>query len=147
MRKYLELMGGSISVDSQVGSGSTFSILLPDLDTASDEPAQTDLPATTGTPDAPWTAAGGAPVSLELLAGLRALETGLWHRCEQGNRVQDVKRFAAELERLATNSGCASLETYVERLGVAVRTYDAGRIRNLVAAFPELLARLHPPLD
>jgi signal transduction histidine kinase len=38
VRKDLELMGGSISVDSQVGSGSTFSILLPDRAVAPDAP-------------------------------------------------------------------------------------------------------------
>jgi signal transduction histidine kinase len=53
VRKYLELMGGKISVDSQVGSGSTFSILLSDLASASGEPPKTDLPETGGTSIAP----------------------------------------------------------------------------------------------
>jgi hypothetical protein len=46
-------MGGKISVDSQVGSGSTFSILLSDLASASGEPPKNDLPETGGTSIAP----------------------------------------------------------------------------------------------
>lgn len=144
-RRLVELMAGSISVVSEEGGGSTFTVLLPDVPIASREAWGPEVVAAPGTQPGVESAGvvdgiAGRVADLDAEARARlpellgALETErpAWEELTQTQTINDVEEFAARLAGLGEEYGYEPLRSWAEQLESQARTFD-------VAALPGTL--------
>ncbi|MBP7175569.1 MAG: PAS domain S-box protein [Thermoclostridium sp.] len=148
-RRLVEMMGGTISLESRFGQGTTFTVKLPGIivgksvaDNFGNECIGRHEGFTAEGCTQPNTEGqeGMASVSMdnadpELLERLDALRVGLWNDCVRLNRLSDIREFAKQLNELGDAYRIETLKAYSENILVAVASFNSKRIRELLREF------------
>lgn len=158
-KRLIEIMGGSISLVSEPGKGSCFTVLFPGVTVYSKRTDSSQAEGDgdeTGKVEKPFMGISELerffdaeakepfpePVDPRLIEILTQVHGELWQTCSRDNRINDVRTLSEQLERIGEQFGYKPLIFYAESLTNAVRGYHAGRIRELLGAFPELLEHI-----
>lgn len=165
VKRFVELMGGQIQIESTEGQGSTFSFVIPGVvvaqapsavrnrvlmghasQVAGSQPsgsARTNGQVQLDQDQA--LAPGNSPIAqvfkLELLPELMAIHNSLWTQSRLSGRVNDYKAFAAALKQLGLQAGDTALLGYVSELQDAIEAFNVRRINTALDLYPELLER------
>lgn len=157
VKRFVELMGGIICVDSQEGKGSTFSFVISGIEASEAASAVrnrvmkgsslTGAEANgkrfhlerheSGTPDDYLV--GGQAIKSRLLPELQTIYDTLWTQCRISSRVNDYKAFADALYQLGLEQSDGVLLGYVGELQQAIDAYNVRRINAALDVYPELL--------
>jgi len=168
-RRLVEAMGGGISVASTVGEGSTFRVVLPDVEVAvglteteaSDadvdalalEPAAM-LPTADGRPDShaeapPAVAAMDSAVRERLpkLARELTLRRDTWEEISSTLPISEAEEFAVAMRQLGEEYGYPSLVAWGERLSSDVESFDMEAMEATLKSYPEMIDEIESLTD
>jgi hypothetical protein len=151
--RLVDMMGGSITLQSQVNKGSTFTVTLPKLpisdtfDTVN--PAQNNPSMSSSTlnkknavptqQDTPLDSL--QPVSAEMLMQLEQLHTQLWLDCTTSNRVSDIKKLASLLLDIGAKYNHAETIQYASAIQQAINHFDLKNTRKILEQYPKMLTQ------
>jgi two-component system, sensor histidine kinase and response regulator len=152
-KRLVDLMGGTISVNSEVGQWTIFKVVLPEVKISPSSHGSVDkspiddgsrgqttqfltppgpLPATLSTPHPkpfpPW-----------LVEELDTRFLPRWQEFRELQPVDGMRHFAEDLAELGDQAGYQSLTAYASRLLAAIDLFDIEEIDRLLGSFPELL--------
>jgi signal transduction histidine kinase len=131
-RRLAERMGGSLALESEVGRGSVFRFVLPEVSVATRAPfrlARAAEPAPAG-PLLRWPA---------VLTALEEAEAELWPVVRASGAISEIRAFAARLAAIARAGACEPLAGYADALHLDAEHYALGRIECRLAEFPDLV--------
>lgn len=162
-KRLVEMMGGLITLKSELGEGSLFSVSIPDVLIGGDTEAEVTgfiLENYAGqkyndSKKAPKDMDNKAPkekiyrkddeeddVDVELIEKLDRLHDGIWKECSKSNRLSDIKEFARQLELLGEDFNARGIYEYSNYLSEAVSSFNSKKIRELLGEFPKMLAEI-----
>ncbi|MBR9978936.1 MAG: hypothetical protein KFH87_12695, partial [Bacteroidetes bacterium] len=160
-QRLVQMMGGSITLSSRLGIGSSFRVRIPAVTIVADtmemeflasreENEAAETHATDS--DRSGEDAGSAVESLdgglppEELAGLYHTLTRealpRWKRLRRRNVMHEIEQFAGDMNAVADRATFSPLMEWSERLLRDVRSFDMERLPLTLDAFPEILAML-----
>lgn len=139
VKRFIELMGGTISLKSTVGEGTTFKFTIPEVlvgSTAIIEDIQLDnnyIGVDKITDEQ------SIEINSEFLETLEELESSLWKECKLKNRIRDVRELGNILKELSKKYTNKTLEVYSNELLNATNSYNSKNIRELIGEFPDII--------
>lgn len=133
-RQLAHLMGGSVSVVSRVGAGSTFRVELPDVVLLE----ETTAPAAAQ----PMPAGLSPPQPSRVLPRLEALLHGPWPQLRETLTIAEARHFAQQLLALAGSGGGGRLLRYAQRLHRVTEDIDIASLELLLADYPSEVVAL-----
>ena len=157
VKRFVELMGGQVKVESQEGKGSAFSFVIPDVtvsavasavrnrvlnnagETADSRPKKLFQFDRQEVETARDYLISGQSFQFELLPELLEIRDTLWTPCRISARINDYKAFADALHQLGLQHSDGLLLGYVGELQQAIDAYNVRRINTVLDVFPELL--------
>ncbi|HEX2960852.1 MAG TPA: ATP-binding protein [Ignavibacteriales bacterium] len=138
-KRLVEMMNGRISVESKVGSGSTFRFNLPDVEVIS---GGEDYSAPLTGEEVPETVA--EPLKVSGNAG-RYLSNELmsrWQSVKDGMMIDEITAFASEVKKLGEENSSDILISYGGDLFESADTFRVEKINELLEDFPKLVEKL-----
>ena len=78
----------------------------------------------------------------ELLAKLRAEQSGAWTRLRQTMAIGEIEEFAAKLKSLAEEGHWPELHAYAVALEQQAQEFDLDRLPQTLGRFPEVTQAL-----
>ncbi len=139
-RQLVESMHGQLTVESEPGRGSTFSVVLPGVPVAADiqEPQAVSASQEAVAEPQPPAATNAEPASPEMLDELRRQQPR-WQALVATQTIDEVEAFGHELEEMGRRYGHAQLEVWgAELAGFAMR-FDMHAMDQRLQTFPQLL--------
>ncbi|OPL08503.1 MAG: hypothetical protein AVO33_11155 [delta proteobacterium ML8_F1] len=142
-RRLVEQMGGEMLLASTPGEGSEFTInlygvkVLNNPGSFSEHGQQTQVPLKTPVPAGAFTPESPT-LPLAIQQPLKAVYSGPFQEALRTQSMQTLRSFAGEIAAIAADSDFQPLVLYSNALGQALRTYNAGKIRELLESFPHL---------
>lgn len=149
VRQLVELMGGTISLQSRPGAGSVFRVLLPLQEPPVARGEASVDPAVVGRRSGERAGAEGpagasmAPLRLQgaMKARLRDVLESLYPAAASTQSTEDVRRLADALDDLGRQSGCEALGEEAARLRAASASFALAELSTTLGS---LGARLSP---
>lgn len=162
-RRLVIMMGGTITLESQLGQGSTFILQFPDVAIAaspaiahpqksasfsqpspvSQIPHHQSSSAATPTPQATWAAEPTSALLLpELLSHCQRLLAGPWAELHRTMVLSDLETFIVTLQGLYDQYGYPPLGSYLQQLGRQLDDFDWENRPQTVQSFETLVAEL-----
>jgi len=140
-RRLAERMGGSLAVESELGRGSVFRFVLPDVPVSTRAPFGAPRP---GNPAAAAILASSEPLLRwpAVIAALREVESELWPAVRGSGAISEIRGFAGRLAAIARAGGCEPLACYADALRLDADQYALGRIECRLAEFPDLVGSI-----
>lgn len=158
-RRLVEIMGGAIRVESEVGSGSRFILALPRITVAADPQCVSGLPvddADTGDADVP--ANDASEFAMPLDSAQRVAYRALLHSIDSEQRqqwlalrnryvLQEIQRFGETIATLAREAQYQPLLSWSEKLLREVGSFDMDKLPHTLDHFEKEHRRLRSIVD
>ncbi|MCZ7555815.1 MAG: ATP-binding protein [Bacteroidia bacterium] len=148
--RLVRMMHGHIDVRSEVGKGSTFRVLLPDVEIASDSGAQrTDTVSDQGE-----TVAEALPqpstVMLDddlaacsaMLERIESKHYETWEQIRSRFVLQEIERFALTIQAVGEELGCRFFEDWTNTLLREVNSFDMDNLPHTLQSFEQEYRKL-----
>ncbi|MCU7492636.1 MAG: hypothetical protein HF312_20535 [Ignavibacteria bacterium] len=138
-KRLVEMMNGRISVESKMGSGSTFRFNLPDVETV---PGGEEYSTLVSYEEVTETLA--EPMKVSENAG-RYLSNDLmsrWQSVKDGMMIDEITAFASEVKKLGEENSSDILISYGDDLFQSADTFRVEKINELLEDFPKLVEKL-----
>lgn len=138
-KRLIEMMGGSISVESQLGEGSTFRFNLPGVEIAPGEGCCDE-----NIPDEELLPVLSEPVKVspETAEYLSNNLMSQWQSVKEGMMIDEITAFAEEVKKLGEENSSELLIKFGQDLIESADTFRVGEITNLLESFPELVEKV-----
>ncbi|HEX3730809.1 MAG TPA: ATP-binding protein, partial [Opitutaceae bacterium] len=139
-RRLADRMGGSLAVESEVGRGSVFRFVLPEVPVATRVPFR----AARAEDSAAAILASSEPLLRwpAVVAALREIESELWPAVRGSGAISEIRGFAGRLAAIARAGACEPLACYADALHLDADRYALGRIECRLAEFPDLIGSI-----
>jgi PAS domain S-box-containing protein len=152
-RRLVEILGGRIAVESEVGKGSTFRVEFDGIEAAKALPVdremkKTDfhdlLPKTASQqePVEPLVSPGAAARLPELLNLLEGQIMAEWQGLSEVFVIDEVEDFSIKIKELGSQYGLNMLTDWGSKLFTEIRDYDLEKAPITLEYFPRLVERI-----
>ncbi|MCP5046096.1 MAG: hypothetical protein GY940_02920, partial [bacterium] len=156
-RRLVEKMGGDITLQSEVGKGSTFRVFLPDVQVVNPE-NESPMVIEPETGDAPPETEPTSPIHgelpqsrtplkpIHLSALLEILQsddlTRRWESLNETLILDEVKNFATNMRELDQTHHSGILTRWVDRLLNDLETFNITQIEKTMSDFPDVIKEI-----
>ena len=155
-KRLVEMMGGSISVDSVLEKGSNFVVVIPDVSISHKAPRtveQNPAHETKRSKEASALVAddesnrelSNHPQTADLSELLKAIDSdfmGRWKELEKLMSMKTVRKFAGELEALGSKYTVTRVSDYGRALLLYADSYDVENVAIMIKKFPHMINEL-----
>ncbi|MGE5480560.1 MAG: CheR family methyltransferase, partial [Chloroflexota bacterium] len=146
-QRLAKLMGGSITVESRIGEGSTFCVHLPAIGICAQSRAIARGPEENIEPGARFSLktiedADLEGLSADLFESLTSDFSIMWETANSTMMLSEIKNFADALEGFAEDKSFEPLRNYANELKLNIDSLNVERIMDILRIYPKIIESL-----